>query len=72
MSGGLVRLNGVSNDMDVILKRSMDGLERPHSDAPVYLAVVPQIQKQTLIRTAAMVVLLIFGKICIYVKSQNS
>ncbi len=52
MSGGLVRLNGVSNDMDVILKRSMDGLERPQSDAPVYPAVV----LQTLIRTAAMVV----------------
>ena len=39
MSGRLVRLNGVSNDMDVILKRSMDGLERPQSDAPVYPAV---------------------------------
>ena len=56
MLGGLVRLNGVSNDMDVILKRSMDGLERPQSDEPVYPAVVPRIQKQIFIRTAAMVV----------------
>ncbi len=41
MLGGLVHLNGVSNDMDVILKRSMDGLERPQSDAPAHPAVVP-------------------------------
>ncbi|MCK5648460.1 MAG: hypothetical protein KAI22_06225, partial [Gammaproteobacteria bacterium] len=45
-------------DMDVILKRSMDGLERPQSDEPVYPAVVPQIQKQIFIRTAAKVVML--------------
>ena len=32
-------LNGVSENRDVFIKRSRDGLERPQSDAPVYPAV---------------------------------
>ena len=40
MFGGLVRLNGVLNDMDVIRKRHRDMLERPQADAPVYRAIL--------------------------------
>jgi len=56
--GGLVRLNGVLNDMDVIRKRHREVLERPQSDAPVYQAILWVV----LIRAILLLFLLIFLK----------
>jgi len=56
--GGLVCLNGVLNDMDVIRKRHRDMLERPQADAPVYQAILWVV----LIRAIPLLFLLIFLK----------
>jgi len=38
--GLLVRLDGVSENMDVFIKHYMDVPERPQPDAPAYPAIV--------------------------------
>ncbi|MCK5649510.1 MAG: hypothetical protein KAI22_11595 [Gammaproteobacteria bacterium] len=50
--GRRLRLNGVSENRDVFIKRYTDVLERPQADEPVYPAAV----WEALIRTAAKVV----------------